>query len=404
MYLIDVLEDFILWLISAISPTVGDQVEPFVILAAQPGRSGLLNSIAKKIGISFFPELVNLSIAGAGAAAVFALWSSASRDRGFNASRRPIPATSDTVKEKLGQSATSITESELSPIIADAEGRHPVEVSVFAPPESAPGGEFFIQVFLHDLKDIDAVQQVAEANEAEATMQAAVPLILPLQVKDKIRVSLEGDGAEIVGSPIQEFGWTTNLNYVAFAVRLPKRLGEKRYRPIIRVFVNDTPVATVRLDITAKKKAPLGSPASVINEARRFRSVFVSYSSQDRPEVLRAIQILKAMNVNVFADIISLVSGSNWENELTRAISQCDAFFLFWSTNAKNSEWVIREARLAIETQKKSPQDLPEIVPIILEGPPPVAPPDELAQIHFNDPIQSIYFAEKIARDTAVTR
>jgi hypothetical protein len=54
---------------------------------------------------------------------------------------------------------------------------------------------------------------------------------------------------------------------------------------------------------------------------------------------------------------------------------------LFWSTAAKESKWVLKEALYALERQGKDGLN----PPVIIEGPPPVSPPDELQHLHFND-------------------
>jgi len=75
---------------------------------------------------------------------------------------------------------------------------------------------------------------------------------------------------------------------------------------------------------------------------------------------------------------------------LDRKIDESDVFFLFWSTAAKRSEWVIKEVRYAIERHGGDEFAPPEIVPVLIEGPPPVAPPAELRHLHFND--KFLYF------------
>ena len=67
-----------------------------------------------------------------------------------------------------------------------------------------------------------------------------------------------------------------------------------------------------------------------------------------------------------------------------------DVFFLFWSTAAKDSEWVLKEVRYAIAWHAGDDLAPPEIVPVMIEGPPPVAPPPELKGLHFND--KFLYF------------
>jgi hypothetical protein len=60
-------------------------------------------------------------------------------------------------------------------------------------------------------------------------------------------------------------------------------------------------------------------------------------------------------------------------------------FLLFWSTEAKASQWVMKEVEYALKRQKKSPDQLPDITPVLIEGPPPPSPSEMMKDIHFND-------------------
>ena len=51
---------------------------------------------------------------------------------------------------------------------------------------------------------------------------------------------------------------------------------------------------------------------------------------------------------------------------------------------------MIKEVRYAIERHAGHEMAPPEIVPVMIEGPPPVAPPPELKDLHFND--RFLYF------------
>ncbi len=76
-----------------------------------------------------------------------------------------------------------------------------------------------------------------------------------------------------------------------------------------------------------------------------------------------------------------------WGKESEAVISSwmMIVLFLFWSTAAKESEWVSREWRYGLE---RKGEDF--IHPVILEGPPPPEPPPELAHLHFAD--RMLYF------------
>jgi hypothetical protein len=77
------------------------------------------------------------------------------------------------------------------------------------------------------------------------------------------------------------------------------------------------------------------------------------------------------------------------------------SFFLFWSSAAKKSEWVLKELHYAMARNGGDEEKPSEILPVIIEGPPPVDPPPELAALHFND--RMIYFMQP-ARDNWFSR
>src|SRR5262245_45168955 len=83
--------------------------------------------------------------------------------------------------------------------------------------------------------------------------------------------------------------------------------------------------------------------------------------------------------------VLGLEPGEVFEASLFRRIDECDIFLLFWSSNARASEWVQQEIRHARGRQGPDGELPPTILPVIIEGPPPPPPPPELAHLHFND-------------------
>ena len=66
-------------------------------------------------------------------------------------------------------------------------------------------------------------------------------------------------------------------------------------------------------------------------------------------------------------------------------IDACDVFMLFWSTASKESKWVTKEVQYALARKGGDDSRPPEILPIMIEGPPVPLPNPELAHLHFND-------------------
>ena len=119
--------------------------------------------------------------------------------------------------------------------------------------------------------------------------------------------------------------------------------------------------------------------------ARRYEHAFLSYASADRKEVLKRAQVLQAAGISFFQDVLKLDPGVRWEREIYKNIDKCDLFLLFWSPAAKDLQWVIKEAEYAL--RRRGEGDIPDIVPVILQSPPPLPPPAGLAAIHIDDRI-----------------
>src|SRR5262249_3970091 len=108
-----------------------------------------------------------------------------------------------------------------------------------------------------------------------------------------------------------------------------------------------------------------------------------------------AAQVIRALKMEFFQDVLKITPGERWERRLYSEIESCDVFLLFWSSHAKASKWVVREAEYALQVSKNVLGQPLEIIPILLEGPPPPDPPPSLQEIHFNDPIRYVIFAEE---------
>ena len=140
--------------------------------------------------------------------------------------------------------------------------------------------------------------------------------------------------------------------------------------------VNSVPVGslTFALKVT-QEKAEAGIQLRG-DRARRYTYAFLSYASADRAEVIKRAQGLKAGGTSFFNDLLSLEPGERWEKRLYKEIDRCDVFYLFWSSQAKASKWVMKEIERALDRRAKSENGDPDIIPIIIEGPPPPAPPN----------------------------
>lgn len=76
-------------------------------------------------------------------------------------------------------------------------------------------------------------------------------------------------------------------------------------------------------------------------------SAFFSYSTKDLPIILPIRKAVRAMGCPVFLAERSVKPGQSLPVEIDRAIRSHDLFVLFWSQNAKASDWVPQEIGVA---------------------------------------------------------
>ena len=196
----------------------------------------------------------------------------------------------------------------------------------------------------------------------------------------------------LVDDPVRSMVWNGRPEAVQFGVSVPTSFGRSRHRngdDQPRLGTNWAP--QVQSDRAwARRHAQPGHQNRTSHGMHHYRRAFISYATTDRNEVLRRTQMLAGVGIEFFQDILTVRPGELWERRLYTEIDLCDLFLLFWSSAAKKSPWVLKEVRYALMLQSGNVFAHPEILPVIIEGPPPVAPPAELAHLHFND--RMIYF------------
>ncbi|MEH1860717.1 MAG: toll/interleukin-1 receptor domain-containing protein [Nostoc sp.] len=261
-----------------------------------------------------------------------------------------------------------------------------VDCSVFSPSSATPGDMFLIQVFVHLPEQIEFAKQNAQQFDPDAKQLGARSLGLPIKRGSELTFNLSIPKLE-VDDPIQKLSWNGRADSIQFGVTVPADITQKTVIGTVTVSQNTIPLGHLKfkLSIIPSASSTSKDPQLVGEVARHYRKAFVSYSSKDRIEVLKRVQGLAVSGITVFQDILNLEPGDRWEQELYRNIDECDLFLLFWSTAAKESPWVLKEVLYALERQGSDGLRSPEIIPVIIEGPPPVPPPPELQNLHFND-------------------
>ncbi|HEV7891260.1 MAG TPA: toll/interleukin-1 receptor domain-containing protein [Pyrinomonadaceae bacterium] len=276
--------------------------------------------------------------------------------------------------------------------------------SVYTRREARPGDAFLVQVFAHLAEQSDQLAARALKSDKLAEELGSETFDTPVERGDRLTIKLDMPGLE-VDEPAQSFVWKGVIKCVQFGVNVPEGCAPKSLFGKVTVCQNTVPIGHVRFafEVVAAvgpsaKVTPVVEPASAeeqpAGEFVRYHQAFISYCSKDRAEVLRRVQMLRLVRLNFRQDLLDLEPGQKWESTLYQYIDESDVIFLFWSKAAKESEWVDKELRHALERKGGREDSPPEIVPVIIEGPPPAPPPPYLAAYHFNDTLQYFVWAE----------
>ena len=250
-------------------------------------------------------------------------------------------------------------------------------------PEVAEKDEEFIVAAFASLPDQQAkVEEAAHLIDDELIKRAEKFLNLKAKNGEKISFILHIDGCEI-DDPNQTITWQGEVVSVEFGVKILPETTSKKLLAKLQISVAGIPAGNIKFRIKIDAKDSQINMENAIVEATTYKNAFISYASPDRAEVLRRTQMLSATGISFFQDIMQLKPGELWEKSLYKQIDNCDVFFLFWSSSAKNSKWVMEEYKYAQSLQLKGKAI--EIIPVPIEGPPAPEPPEELSHLHFND-------------------
>jgi YD repeat-containing protein len=261
-----------------------------------------------------------------------------------------------------------------------------VDCSVYSPPSVAPGQTIIVQVFAHLPEQIDEATRMATSFDASAAWRVRKNLEAEVPRGAKLRFDLTAPGLKI-GEPAQTLVWRGRPDSVQFAVTASKRRTPGTVLATVTVSLNSVPIGHVKFKLSVappEAGQAAAKPEWLGDDARRYSLAFVSYAREDRVQVVARVQMLQAVRIRYFQDVLAIDPGKRWKKELYRYIDQCDLFLLFWSRNAKKSKWVRKEARRALARKAGDELAPPEIQPVILERPP-ARPWRELRDIHFDD-------------------
>jgi hypothetical protein len=264
--------------------------------------------------------------------------------------------------------------------------RDAVDCSVFAPSAVPLNSTFLVQAFVHRSQQSKKVKALATEFDPDSSMRGFKSLGMEIERGTKLTLHLAAPGLE-VDEPVQDVVWRGSPEAVQFGVTVPRSHSGGNIISTLSASLNGIPLGHIKFKVTIK--SAIGAtdfselkPSGI--SARHYRKAFISYASIDRNEVLKRVQMLSGLGITFFQDVLDLEPGTRWENEIQKHIDDCDLFLLFWSKASRQSTEVMKEIEYALQ-RKHDDSDPPEIMPIPIEGPPPVPPPESLKHLHFND-------------------
>jgi hypothetical protein len=110
-----------------------------------------------------------------------------------------------------------------------------------------------------------------------------------------------------------------------------------------------------------------GEDGSIRYEPSAAKRVFLAYASEDRPEVERLFDDLKAAGFDPWMDCRKLMPGQNWPRAIDKAIAVSDFFLPCLSTRSVEKRGRFQaEMRYALECAEEVPLDRAYLVPVRL--------------------------------------
>jgi len=297
--------------------------------------------------------------------------SSVTQDLDMMLHDEPSPSQADSNLQKFKNEVSS-----------ELQSGDTVLCTAYSPDVAEKDEEFIVAAFVSLPEQKTEVEAAAQLIDDELVKRAEKFLNLKVKKGQEIVFVLHIDGCEI-DDPTQEIIWQGEIASVEFGIKILPAFTGKKLMAKLQISINGIPVGNIKFRIKVKTDSAQIIKEDATVEATTYKNAFISYASPDRDEVLRRTQMLSATGISFFQDIMQLKPGELWEKSLYKQIDNCDVFFLFWSSSAKNSKWVIEEYKYAQSLQSKG--NAIEIIPIPIEGPPAPEPPEELSHLHFND-------------------
>lgn len=287
-------------------------------------------------------------------------------------SEEPLPA-----RVKLGGLGDPVANQFGPPTSSPVRVSDFVQFSAAAPAVMAPGSQHAVYIWLHtDAQRPEVKQQAEEAISEDHRFVSSKRE--EMARGSTVLITLSSPHLTIE-EPQQTAVWRGEIETLSFGVTVLETVPAK---VLLKAKLSVEGLVIASLLVAVKTDGATTTDLAE-SEFRRVNRAFASHASQDKLEVLKRIEGMRAVAkwMTIFYDTASFHSADLWKSRLVDEIDRSDMLYLFWSESASKSEWVEKEWRRAFANKRHD-----GITPVPLVSPRIVPPPPELAdELHFDD-------------------
>lgn len=252
-----------------------------------------------------------------------------------------------------------------------------VHLGAAAPSVLSAGQEFVARFAAYTLGNRENVQEAIQTEAPFAETRLGLSTCL-WRRGARVNVRLSSSHIE-VSNPNQEFRWNGAWHILRFDAKIAREVQSGTVVLHFDVAAEGLPLVSLRPEIRVRPSPPGPDVSQQFVNRAAPRSAFASYARGDRRDVLGRVRSLQIFTgIDVFLDCLSIRPGEQWKPKLKQEISAREIFWLFWSREARKSEWVEWEWRTAL--REKS---IEGIQPHPLEPADVAPPPHELSSLQF---------------------
>ena len=269
------------------------------------------------------------------------------------------------------------------PVTAASTMAEPVLLAVGAPRRATLGSSFTARFAAYVAAAKASAQQHLEAlGEKDDRVVTDIPPDRHARWRVGAPITVRLTGEHITITPEERtFEWNGHENLASFAVRIDADAPPVTLALCFHVFLGPLQIAFIPLGVAISASITTESKSSQ-TEAHAPSSAFASYSSKDAEAVTRSLSTLAhwVPTLDIFQDCLDLTPNEAYKPRLAAEIAARDVFLLFWSRNARASQWV----RWEFETARVRP-GMNAILPMPLEDPSLAPPPKGFEDKHLRD-------------------